>query len=80
MEILMVLTNIILISFILFLPILVIPLVKKALHKRRYERLLRKYIEDYRKREKSISKESAAHLENVVSLEEYREKRYGKIL
>ena len=72
MEILMDLTSIILISFTLFSLMLAPAFIKRALHKRKYKRLLKKYIENYREYNEAISEEPEALPDNVVSLEEYK--------
>ena len=80
MEILMDLTSIILISFILFSLMLAPSFIKRTLHRRQYERLLRKYTENYKEYNETMSEEPEILPDNVVDLEEYREKRYEELL
>ena len=74
------LISIILIGFILFLLMLAPPFIKRTLHKRQYEKLLRQYIENYTEYNKTSLKKQEALPDNVVDLEEYREKRYEERL
>ena len=73
------LANIIIISFILFLIILVPPLVKRAYHTRRCKKLLIAYKNSYEQHNNAVSKESVSISDNVIDLEEYRERKYNDI-
>jgi hypothetical protein len=75
MEILMDLTNIIIISFILFLLMLTPPFLKRVYHRRQCEKLLKKYVESCKQYNEAISEKPETLPDNVVSLEEYRGRR-----
>lgn len=69
------LANIIIISFIIFLLMLVPSFIKRAYHRVQCENLLREYKDSCEQYDRANSKEQEIIPDNVISLEEYRERR-----
>jgi len=74
------LANIIIISSILFLLMLAPPFIKRVYQIKQCERLLREYRDSCEQYNEVILEEPEALPDNVVDLEEYRERRYEELL
>ena len=69
------LISIIIISFVLFAMILTPPFIKRAYRRRQHEKILREYRDSCEQYNEISLKQEVAPLNNVISLEEYRERR-----
>jgi hypothetical protein len=74
------LANIIIISFVLFLLMLAPSFIKRAYHAKQCERLLKEYRDSCEQYNEVGLKEQETLPNNVIDLEEYRERRYEELL
>ena len=73
------LANIIIISFMLFLIMLAPPLIRRAYHRKRCDRLLREYRDSCKEHNKVRLEEPGTLPDNVVNLKEYKERKYSNV-